>query len=96
MLFAVFIVHQRIFLQFFTHRIVIDENFRSWLGIHHQFQDIQQLAGIPATKGNQSFLFLDNDILFFQIKICRNRTVYQAFQIGFFLRFQDIYLTTGQ
>ena len=96
MLLPVLVVHQRIFLQFFTHCLIVNDNFPAGLCVYHQFQYIQQLPSISTAKRNKCLFLTHRDVFLFQIKILRNRHINQMLQIRLFQRFQDIYLATRQ
>ena len=94
--FPVLVVSQRILLQPF-HDLLIGNNNRNFrIGLHHQFQDIQQLAGIPSGITEHGIRLSEFHLLLLHQRIAFQCMPEQFQQILFLQRFQHIKLTAGE
>ena len=64
---AAFVVDGHILLQALRDMLVVDDDGgAAGRGVHHDLQDIQQLAGVAGAETEERVGFLDGDLLVFQ------------------------------
>ena len=94
---ATLVIRQRVLLQALRHQLVSDLHGALFTPrIRHQFQDVQQLAGITAGIAQQRIRLLHRNLLLLQFHILMQYAVHQLQEILFTQRLQYIHGTARE
>ena len=94
---AVFVVGQRILLQPFLHQAVGDfHRGRVAAGLHHQLQNVEQLARVAATVAQQCVGLGETDVALAQFGVLGHGPVEQPEQVFFLQGLEHIELTARE
>ena len=95
-LLARLVVTRGVLLHFFQHHLVGDLHLVPRLGVYHQFQGIEQFAGIPAREADQGVVFAKDDVLLAQVFVLFDRPVQQGDEVVLGKGFQHVHLAAGK
>ena len=69
--FAVLVICRWVLLQAFGNNLVSENYFIRCFGIHHQFDNVEQLTRITTRKTQQGFILFNYNITVFCIRLCK-------------------------
>ena len=93
---AILVVGERILLQALGDNGIGDDYLFAIVGLNHQLQRVEQLAGITSREAQQGIGLTDGDVALLQIDVFRDGAVEEFEQVVLLQRLQYIELAARE